>query len=291
MKLQKQQQLLNGQNSQARKYYPYVPLTEPWTSQAIGREITRALGTRVKIDSLEASLFSLVDVGLVKKNNDGFRRVAVDDPEPRPEKVVVPHKEVPDFPAPPPPVARVAPGSMETTERAAVRKPDMSVDKPAAFTEPKRVAEPRVHRSSVPPFVHTEPDLPELVPLEESQTPVPVQRQPRAPVEVVTPLPVAVAAPAVSRIHRPTLTTSRTVVMNQQPSTTATTTQELAKLAQKLKTVTTNFGNELKSISEELDIFVAILEDENSKAEAERAAFESVRNALGAFANFANINK
>ena len=74
----KQQQLLAGQTSVARKVFGVVPMQEAWTIAAIHGVLKRSGASSAAIRDVAESLGSLRDSGLVREMGSGnFQRVAI----------------------------------------------------------------------------------------------------------------------------------------------------------------------------------------------------------------------
>lgn len=77
LSLLKQQHKLASQTGVARRYFEAVPINEYWSLISISKEINRMYGTAVDAPSLQGTLKSLVESGLIRENRDGWSRVPV----------------------------------------------------------------------------------------------------------------------------------------------------------------------------------------------------------------------
>jgi len=82
MNLSRQQQLLQGQSSLARKVFGVVPIQDAWAANYIMSELSKSEGSSASAHAIRSCLGDLEDAGLVKQTADKrFQRVVVKTPE------------------------------------------------------------------------------------------------------------------------------------------------------------------------------------------------------------------
>jgi len=74
----RQQQLLAGNTSLAKKVFEFVPIQEPWTVAAINSAIRNVGGTTTSHYAIRGCLGDMKDQGLIRETSTGhFQRVSV----------------------------------------------------------------------------------------------------------------------------------------------------------------------------------------------------------------------
>lgn len=87
MKESRQQQLLQGQSSQARKIFEAVPIAESWTESTINKAIRLTGAQIIPSHTLRACLRDMCDAGLVRETPGGYyQRIAVTRTAPTSQK-------------------------------------------------------------------------------------------------------------------------------------------------------------------------------------------------------------
>lgn len=87
MKESRQQQLLQGQSSQARKIFEAVPIAECWTESTINKAIRLTGAQIIPSHTLRACLRDMCEAGLVRETPGGYyQRIAVTRTAPTSQK-------------------------------------------------------------------------------------------------------------------------------------------------------------------------------------------------------------
>jgi len=129
MKESRQQQLLQGQTSQARKIFEAVPIAEPWTEATINKAIRLTGAQQIASHTLRGCLRDMRDAGLIREPQSGlYQRVAVTRNTPAPQKEVEPMS------------SQSAPVRAAATEIVVAHKIDLTTSRGDEAVEPKPTA-------------------------------------------------------------------------------------------------------------------------------------------------------
>lgn len=129
MKESRQQQLLQGQTSQARKIFDAVPIAEPWTEATINKTFSLTGAQPVASHTLRACLRDMRDAGLIREPKVGYyQRVAVTRNVPTPQKEVEPMS------------SQSAPARAPVRETVVTHKIDLAITNADEVAKPKATA-------------------------------------------------------------------------------------------------------------------------------------------------------